>query len=147
MDLERLGRFAKPRSYSLELTASSTPAAAVLSRLQDMITDEPAFVVSSAGRVVAWNLALEELTGIAEREVLGLSCRAALAAISPGEPVVPCLRTCPLAATDPVARPTRRVPFIVETPTGPRRCELVTICGPEGEVLHLVEEAGRAEHP
>jgi PAS domain-containing protein len=131
---------ASPRSYSLELTAR-VPLERVAFR--GLSTSEPAFIVSEDGRVAAWTPALEQLTGVSAEVVLGGSCLAALASISPDAPRCAVAR-CPLAASS-RERPFGRLPFVVRTPSGQQPSELVSILLVGNGLLHLVEDARRGD--
>jgi PAS domain S-box-containing protein len=72
-EMAQLGRFAQLASVGLENARLYSAAQETQRRLTDIIDflPDPTLVIDEASRVIAWNRAMEQLTGVAARDMLG----------------------------------------------------------------------------
>ena len=111
----------------------------------DFFTGSALVALDVDSRVVAWNRAAEELTGIAAGEALGRRCWEVLTGTDDtGHPV--CKPGCKLARAALEGRPVPSRDVLMKTATGRRRISLATVGVKQGEtalcfhVLHAGRE-------
>jgi hypothetical protein len=120
--------------------AAPPPAPATRPRraARELATGNPAFAVSSALQVVAWNAPLERLTGRRAHDAIGRSCREIMTSISYGLPPSCCAAHCPLLERQ-QSPSDGDVDFELETRFGARPATLATILAAGHDLLHVVQ--------
>lgn len=105
------------------------------------VSGDPLFVLDEGLRVVAWNAAVEELTGIAAEEAVGEPCWRVLAGVAEDGAVV-CHAGCALAREALKRRTRSSQSLLVRTTSGRRRVTVSTITAGVGRdprlLLHLL---------
>jgi PAS domain S-box-containing protein len=111
------------------------------------ISGDPLFVLDEELRIVAWNAAVEELTGVAAEEAVGRPCWSVLAGVSEDGAVV-CHAGCALAREALKRRACLSQSLLVRTTSGRRRVTVSTIAAPAGrnrQLMHLLLRRQPAE--
>lgn len=105
------------------------------------VSGDPLFVLDEGLRIVAWNAAVEELTGIAAEEAVGEPCWRVLAGVAEDGAVV-CHAGCALARETLKRRAYSSQSLLVRTTSGRRRVTVSTITAGAGRepqlLLHLL---------
>jgi PAS domain S-box-containing protein len=122
------------------------------------VSGDPLFVLDEGLRIVAWNAAVEELTGVAAEEAVGKPCWSVLAGVAEDGAVV-CHAGCALAREALKRRACSSQSLLVRTTSGRRRVTVLTItagAGRDPQLLHLLRpqpadlsapSAREVEHP
>jgi DNA-binding CsgD family transcriptional regulator len=106
----------------------------------EYISGDPLFVLDEGLRIVAWNAAVEELTGVAAGEAVGKPCWSVLAGVADDGAVV-CHAGCAVAREALKRRACLSQSLLVRTTSGRRRVTVSTIAvgaGRGSQLLHLL---------
>ncbi|HEU5264773.1 MAG TPA: PAS domain S-box protein, partial [Gaiellaceae bacterium] len=109
----------------------------------DVRSAEAVYACDWHGRVVSWNKALEQLTGIAASESIGRPCWEVMRGRDATGDLV-CHENCVVAKRVKRGRPVSCPPVVVETAGGPKWIEISTVIVREGRqplVIHTAREA------
>lgn len=125
-------------------TAATTP----ILHSPDVRSDDAVYVCDRETRIVSWNRALEELTGINASQAMGRRCCDVIRGTNDeGHPI--CHEGCVVSQRAKRGRPTPCPPLLVETTRGLKRINISTLIVREGAeplVVHTVREhPGRQE--
>jgi PAS domain S-box-containing protein len=103
------------------------------------VSGDPLFVLDGGLRIVAWNAAVEELTGVAAEEAVGKPCWSVLAGVAEDGAVV-CHAGCAVAREALKRRACSSQSLFVRTTSGRRRVTVSTIAagGRDPQFLHLL---------
>jgi len=104
------------------------------------VSGDPLFVLDEGLRIVAWNAAAEDLTGVAAEEAVGKPCWSVLAGVAEDGAVV-CHAGCALAREALKRRACSSQSLLVRTSSGRRRVTVSTIAagaGRDPQLLHLL---------
>jgi PAS domain S-box-containing protein len=115
------------------------------------VSGDPLFVLDEELRIIAWNPAVEELTGVTASEAVGNPCWSVLAGVSEDGAVV-CHAGCALAREALKRRASSSQSLLVRTTSGRRRVTVSTIAAGAGrspQLLHLLrpQAVPSAPHP
>jgi len=104
------------------------------------VSGDPLFVLDEGLRIVAWNAAAEDFTGVAAHEAVGKPCWSVLAGVAEDGAVV-CHAGCALAREALKRRACSSQSLLVRTSSGRRRVTVSTIAagaGHDPQLLHLL---------
>jgi PAS domain S-box-containing protein len=101
------------------------------------VSGDPLFVLDERLRIVAWNGAVEELTGVAAEEAVGRPCWSVLAGVADDGAVV-CHAGCAVAREALKRRACSSQSLLVQTTSGRRRVTVATIAAGVGRDPHLL---------
>jgi PAS domain S-box-containing protein len=104
------------------------------------VSGDPLFVLDEGLRIVAWNAAAEDFTGVAAHEAIGKPCWSVLAGVAEDGAVV-CHAGCALAREALKRRACSSQSLLVRTTSGHRRVTVSTIAagaGHDPQLLHLL---------
>jgi len=104
---------------------------------QEYRSGDPLFVVDEQLRIVAWNAAVEELTGVSAGEAVGNACWSVLGGLAEDGAVV-CHAGCALAREAFKLRVASSQSLLVRTGSGRHRVTVSTISAGAGRSPHLV---------
>jgi DNA-binding CsgD family transcriptional regulator len=107
-----------------------------------VVSGEAVFAVDADLRVVSWNSAIEELTGVAASDALGQPCWLVLRGQSPSGALL-CHRDCSVTRYARKGYPSPRQSMTIATMSGPRSVSVSTVAfrdRMEPHLLHVLQD-------